>query len=95
MFEVNEGISRPELPAQLLPCYHLPRVFEQYRQNLEGLFSAELNPDSVFAQFPRRKIDFENAKADCPPRLHGRFHGERLSFDPRLAPSTIPVKRTA
>jgi hypothetical protein len=63
--------SRPQLFAQFLPGYDLARVFQQYRQNVEGLFSPELNPDSVFAQFSRRKIHFENTKAHCPPRSRG------------------------
>jgi hypothetical protein len=80
VFEIDKRISRPQLLAQFLPGYYFAGVFQQYRQNLEGLFSAELNPDSVFTQLSRRKIDFKNTKADRPPRLHGRFHGEHLTI---------------
>jgi hypothetical protein len=50
VIEIDEGIGRPEMLAQLFARDHLPGVFEQQEQNTRRLF-AQLNKGAVAPQF--------------------------------------------
>jgi hypothetical protein len=50
VIEVDEGIGRPEMLAQLLARDHLPGVLQQQEQNARRLFP-QLDESAIAAQF--------------------------------------------
>jgi hypothetical protein len=53
-------------------------VFEECRQDLEGLF-LEANSQAVLAQFAGTKIQLENPKTEAPANLMVFLHGKEIS----------------
>jgi hypothetical protein len=56
------GLVRPESLSELVAGDDLTRSFEQQRQCMERL-AGQLDPDSVFAQFPGVQVCFKNTEA--------------------------------
>jgi hypothetical protein len=64
MFEIHEGVARPELLLQFFPSHDLARMLEQHRQHFKRL-AGQFERQSLFAQFLGMKVNFEDTKADC------------------------------
>src|SRR5580692_2391299 len=67
--KIDEGVGRPKFLAEFLAGYHFPRMFQQKRENLEGLL-LQLDSNTAFAQLCRAQIHFKDAKA---PTLRAAF----------------------
>ena len=65
MIEIDEGISGPDLFAQIFSRHDLTGILQQGGEDLKRLF---LKPDAsaVFAQLSGSQVDFKNAKAHKP-----------------------------
>jgi hypothetical protein len=63
VIEINEGVSRPQLGAQLLPGDKFARPVQEKRQDLEGLV---LQPDlgAVPAKFPGAEVSLKYPKGN-------------------------------
>jgi hypothetical protein len=63
--EVNEGIGRPILGAQLFTSDHFAGPLQQDREHLERLF-LEFDPCALLAQFSRAEVYLKHSEAqDC------------------------------
>src|SRR3954454_17790439 len=61
--EINEGVFRPELPAEFVPGYHFAGALQQKDQRLERLF-LKIDSRALTAQLAGAGIDFERAETD-------------------------------
>jgi hypothetical protein len=63
VIEINEGVSRPQLGAQLFPGDQFARPGQEKRQDLEGLV---LEPDfgAVPAKFPGTEVSLKYPKGN-------------------------------
>src|SRR5580700_5171788 len=67
--KIDEGMGMPKFLAEFLAGYDFPRMFQQKRENLEGLL-LQLDANTAFAQLCRAQIYFKDAKA---PTLRAAF----------------------
>jgi hypothetical protein len=74
--EFDHGLVRPKLIANLVSQHQLARVRQQEEQNPHRLF-AQLEPDTVLAQFSRAHVELERSEAEqAHPRAgQTRRHG--------------------
>jgi hypothetical protein len=63
VLEIDEDIVGPEPPLEVLACDHLPGVFDERRQYLEGLL-AEPDPHPALEELTGRQIEVEAVEAD-------------------------------
>jgi hypothetical protein len=63
VIEIAEGAGWPEPLTEFLARDQVARLFQQQRQNLEGLF-LKIDPDARFSQLARPAIQLKNAKSD-------------------------------
>ena len=78
LIEINERVSRPDSPSELLPRDDLARMFQQHLQKMEGLL-LELYLDALLAQLPGTQIHFEHAEANRPTRWMSALHSDESS----------------
>src|SRR5215469_13171715 len=72
MLEIDEGILRPEVLAQLLARNHLSWSFQQNCEYPKGL-PRKTAPEPTFLQFPGLEVQFEIAERHT--RLNFAWHG--------------------
>ncbi len=63
LFEIDEGVVRPEPFPELFARYQFSRVFQQHRQHVDGM-AAELESLAVVIQLPRVEIELEGLEAN-------------------------------
>src|SRR5208337_5555704 len=73
VIEVDEGVGRPNLCAQLVPRHDLAGILQQGAEDLKRLF-LKSDTGAVLAQFSGDQIDLKNAKAQKPGFLVGWRH---------------------
>lgn len=61
VFEIDEGILRPELLPDLFAGHQFAWTFQQHGQDLEGL-TVQLNLQSLLAQFSSAKVNFKDTE---------------------------------
>src|ERR1700688_741480 len=67
--KIDERVGRPKFVAEFLAGYDFPGMFQQKRENLEGLL-LQLDSNTAFAQLRRAQVHFKDAKA---PTLRAAF----------------------
>ena len=63
VLEIDERIFRPEMLADFLASDQFARMFQQKREDGDGL-ALELNLRAVLRQFARLAVEFERSETD-------------------------------
>jgi hypothetical protein len=78
MFEINEGVVRPQAPAQFFSSDGPSRVFEQRSQNLKRL-RLQSDPNVVLSKHTLLKINLEGPKSE-DGRMTTGLHPKNLGI---------------
>jgi hypothetical protein len=89
VFEVNEGIGRPETLADLFPRHHLAGSLEERGENLEGSL-LELDFVAVAPHLTASKVYFKLSDAEARNCCGWYLHGGSTS----ASISTLPLSQT-
>lgn len=69
MFEIDEGIGRPELLSDFLPGHNLPGATQQHFKDQVRL-TTKFYFRPAFGKLTRTRVYFERAEAVFPPEPH-------------------------
>jgi hypothetical protein len=77
MVEIDEGLTWPELPLQLLASHNFPWPIKKDAEDKKGLPLQPATP-SIPSQLPRREVEFEAGKLRFDCFLTRNHHGISL-----------------